>query len=271
MNQIIKDAKTGMCYREWIAPHPEAVLLLVHGLGGHSGRWTSLAEFFLQEGISSYAIELKGFGQTPELKGHVGSFDQYTEDICRLGELITEKDPGKKIFLLGESMGGLISFMIAALEPGLFGGLVCISPAFSSNLKFTMVEHVKILWNMMLNPEKQFRLPFDSEMCTRDSECRQVLDEDPAEHRFATAGLLRGIALAQMRGAAFARRIETSVLFLLAGQDDLVKSEASEKVFRALKTKGKTLIKYPEMRHALSIGLGREKVFSDILNWLRKT
>ncbi|MFH1552352.1 MAG: lysophospholipase [Candidatus Omnitrophota bacterium] len=270
MNQIIKDGKTGMCYREWISPSAGSVLLLVHGLGGHSARWTPLAEFFLQEGISSSAIELEGFGQTPGLKGHVGSFDSYIEDICRFRELITEKNPEKKIFLLGESMGGLISFMTAALRPGLFDGLVCISPAFSSNLQFTIGEYAKIFWNMVFDPEKQFSLPFDSKMCTRDIECQKMLDEDPAEHRFATAGLLHGIALAQMRSASFARRIETSVLFLLAGQDELVKPKASEKVFRSLKTTDKTLIKYPEMRHALSIELGREKVFADILSWLRK-
>jgi len=44
----------------------------------------------------------------------------------------------------------------------------------------------------------------------------------------------------------------------------------SEKVFRGLKTKDKKIIMYPEMYHALSIELAREKVFEDILRWLIK-
>lgn len=271
MDKLIRDEKTGMHYREWIAPSQKSSLLLVHGLGGHSERWTYLAEFFLKENISSFAIELRGFGETPGLRGHVESFDRYIEDISRLCEIITEKYPGKKIFLIGESAGALISFMTAALRPELFDSLVCISPAFSSNLEFTIAGYAKIFWSMIVNLEKQFKMPFDSEMCTRDAEARKMLDEDPREHRFATAGLLRAIALAQSKSPAFARKIEVSVLFLLAGKDELVKPEASEKVFKSINSKKKTLIKYPEMHHALSIELGREKVFRDILSWLSKT
>ena len=41
-------------------------------------------------------------------------------------------------------------------------------------------------------------------------------------------------------------------------------------VFDGLPLKDKTKSEYPEMLHALSIELGREKVFADILNWLEK-
>ena len=267
---IIKDGQNSVHYRRWEDPAADCVLLLVHGLGGHSLRWTSLAEFFLDKNISLFAIELEGFGEHAGLKGHVESFDRYVEDICRIRGIIAEKIPGKKIFLVGESMGALICFQTAAYNPGLFDGLICMSPAFSNRLKFSAVKYAEIFRDMILNPRKQINIPFDSKMCTRDPECRKILDEDPREHRLATAGLLRGIVLAQLRSEVFARRIKMSVLFMLAGQDELVRSETSERIFGSLKTEDKTLIKYPEMRHALSIERGREKVFADILQWLRK-
>jgi alpha-beta hydrolase superfamily lysophospholipase len=65
-------------------------------------------------------------------------------------------------------------------------------------------------------------------------------------------------------------QLKTPVLFLLAGKDLLVDPRESESVFKKLKIKDKTLIKYPEMLHALSIDLGREKVFEDIFSWLTK-
>jgi alpha-beta hydrolase superfamily lysophospholipase len=65
-------------------------------------------------------------------------------------------------------------------------------------------------------------------------------------------------------------RIDSPALFLIAGHDLLVYPEASVKVFGRLKCKDKTLIDYPGMYHALSIELGKEKVFQDIWSWIDK-
>nr|MBC8428746.1 alpha/beta hydrolase [FCB group bacterium] len=50
--------------------------------------------------------------------------------------------------------------------------------------------------------------------------------------------------------------------------DTLVDPKASKSVFKGLKHKDKKLIEYPEMYHALSIDIGRETVFNDILKWI---
>jgi alpha-beta hydrolase superfamily lysophospholipase len=48
----------GTDYRRWRAPDPRCVFLLVHGLGTHSGRWEAMAGFFLDKGVSSYAVNI---------------------------------------------------------------------------------------------------------------------------------------------------------------------------------------------------------------------
>ena len=65
-------------------------------------------------------------------------------------------------------------------------------------------------------------------------------------------------------------KIEVPLLFLVAGDDKLVYSDASRKVFQKIKAPDKTLIEYPEMYHSLSIELGKEKVFQDIWSWIDK-
>ena len=88
----------------------------MHGLGGYSERWKALAEFFYKRNISSYALELKGFGETSDLKGHIDSFDIYLNDIKSLQRIVAKENPEKKIFLLGESLGGLLSFLLVIKE-----------------------------------------------------------------------------------------------------------------------------------------------------------
>lgn len=266
-----KDAKTGILYREWESASPEAVLLLVHGLGAHTGRWEFLAEYFLRQNISSYAIELRGFGETEGVKGHIDSVDIYFSDIRRLSDIAKNKNSGKKIFLIGESIGALIAFPMIARDAGAFSGLVCISPAFSSRLNVKAADYVKMFLPLLYNPKKQFAVPFTSEMCTRDVQYQRAMNEDPREHRLISSRLVYEITMLQAKGKASAREIRIPALFLLAGEDRLVDPAVSRDIFDAIGSKEKKIIEYPEMFHALSIDVGREGVFSDISAWVKKT
>ena len=260
----------GILYREWKAARPGAVFLLVHGLGGHSGRWEFLAEFFLRRNVSSYAIELKGFGETQGLKGHIDSLDTYLDDIQILCNIITRENPGKKIILLGESMGGLIIFLMAGRRPGLFDGVVCISPAIKSKIRFNVFGYIDIFLNYIIRPKKQYRVKLDSSMCTRDVEYKKVMDSNPSEHRLVTSNLLVSLAKAQVEARRLKGSIAAPLFFLVSGDDVLVDSEKTKIFFRGLAAKDKTIIVYPEMYHALSIDIGREKVFGDILKWVEE-
>ncbi len=268
---LSRDEQTGILYKKWACLYPNAVFLLVHGLGAFSGGWDFFSDFFLQHNISSYGIELKGFGETKELRGHIDSFDTYFHDIQRLRDIIKAENEGRKVFLVGESMGGLISFLLAGLRPGLFDGLICISPAFASRLKFSLLEYIEIYSSMVLNPKKQFHMPFNSEMCTRDIDYQKVIDTDERGHRLATAKLLLNIILGQVRADSLKDKIEIPVLFLIAGRfDKLIDPDKARKVFNSLETKDKEIIQYPEMHHTLPVDLGRQKLFEDILEWVDK-
>lgn len=264
------DSKTGLMYEQWKVGQPKAVFLLVHGMGGHSGRWGHLADFFSRQGFALYAIELRGFGKTNGLKGHVDFFNVYFNDIEVLREIIRREYPKTKVFILGESFGGLLAFLSAAQEPGLFDGLICLSPLFKNILKYSFYDYFQLLTAAAFNPKKQFTVKFTSSMCTRDISLQKKLDTDEREYRSASANLLINIILAQARGFSNKNKIIMPVLFLLAGHDLVVDSRTSRKVFQGITAADKTLIEYPQNYHALSIDLDREKIFQDILNWANK-
>ncbi len=271
MQGLLKaDESFDIVYRQWLLPEPKAVFLLIHGLGAHSGRWEFLADFFLRNNFSSYAIELKGFGETKDLRGHIGSFDVYFEDILSLYTIIKKENPGKNIFLIGESMGALIAFFAAARKRDLFSGLILISPVFRNKLRLPALAYFKIFFSLIYNPKKQFNIPFDSAMCTGDSGYKKIMDSDPREHRLATASLLYNIFLAQMRAPLLKRSIRLPVLFLVSGRDAFTDAEHSKKFFPGIGSQDKNIIAYPEMLHALSIESEREKVFEDILSWAKR-
>jgi acylglycerol lipase len=266
---------TNILYRKWDAApmpaSPKAVFLLVHGLGAHSARWDFLAEHFAGRGFASYAIELRGFGRTPERpRGHVDSFKVWDRDIHTLRETIGRDCPGKKIFLLGESMGGLIAFGLAGRNPGLFAGAVLIAPAFKNGMKFPLSTYVKLALFLPFNPKLAVNVPFTSETTTRDLDYAAVMNANPDELRVASLKLLAAFFPVQARARRLAKTYAVPVLFLIPGVDHVIDERAGRKIFGKLAAADKTLIEYPEMFHTLSIDLGREKVFRDILDWSGK-
>lgn len=261
---------TDLLYRKWSAK-AKAVLLLVHGMGAHSARWNFLGDYFAKNGYSSYAIELKGYGQTKDRpRGHIDSFNTYYRDIMKLREIAAQENPGKKIYLLAESLGGLLAFNLAGRHPEAFAGQILISPAFQNGMKFPLSAYLTMIANILINPKKIVEVPFNSAMCTRDLEYQAIMNNNPDELRDVSIKMLINTLFAQMKAKSLAKKLTVPSLFLISGHDLLIDETAGKKLIASLPLKDKTMIEYPEMLHALSIDLGREKVFADILNWLEK-
>lgn len=264
---------TEVLYRKWEArpqgAPAKAVFLLVHGVGAHSARWTFLAEYLADAGCTSFAVELRGYGLTPERpRGHVDSLRVWERDVLTLRETIAAENPGRKLFLLGESVGGLVAFNAVCRHPAAFDSLILISPDFKNGLKFPLSAYLILAAFILFRPKKTIPIPFTSAMCTRDAAYQAVMDTDPGELRIGSLACLRSIMREQGRSKKLAARLGIPVLFLISGIDYLINERAGRKLFAKLPVADKTILEYPDMLHALSIDLGREKVFRDILDWV---
>lgn len=96
-------------------------IVLVHGLGGSAANWNAVGHRFARLG-SAIAIDLPGFGLSPaRADWSVGTNVEALRDF-----LLTLEPPA---ILIGNSMGGLVSEMVAARHPELVSALVLVSPA----------------------------------------------------------------------------------------------------------------------------------------------
>ncbi len=111
-----------VAYREWPGP-PDATFVMVHGLGGMHLNWVQVAP-----GLSGLgrvlALDLPGFGASP-LAGRRAHVMALRRTLSRFVEE-TASDP---VILSGNSMGGAISVLQAAVDPGMTRALVLTSPA----------------------------------------------------------------------------------------------------------------------------------------------
>jgi pimeloyl-ACP methyl ester carboxylesterase len=110
---------------------PRERALYVHGLGGASTNWTDLAAL-LAVRFDGWALDLPGFGRSQppprgrySVRGHVRAVVDLLEHISELpGEAA-----GQPVHLLGNSLGGLVSLLVASRRPDLVASLTLISPA----------------------------------------------------------------------------------------------------------------------------------------------
>lgn len=98
-------------------------ILLVHGLGGSHLNWSAVAEPLTEFG-SVRAIDLIGFGYTP-LAGRSSA----VESQCDLVVAYLREHVDIPAVLIGNSMGGLISMLVAEAAPELVDSLVLVDPA----------------------------------------------------------------------------------------------------------------------------------------------
>lgn len=257
-------------YRQWETPRAHSCALLIHGLGAHSGRWEYLAGRLAAEGIGSFAIELRGFGESSAPEGDIDSFRTYRNDLLRLLSIMT-KEPGKeRIYVIAESMGALLALSLAAELPPQCRGLVCMAPAFKSRLPFSWSARAGFVLSCLFNPQQRFQLPIKSAECTRDPLLRAHMDQDPREKRSVSARQLREVLRLQRYAAACGPALPVPVLFQLAGDDRIIDSAAARRFFSRQSWPDKELIEYPQMAHVLAIDQGKERVADDLIGWIRR-
>jgi pimeloyl-ACP methyl ester carboxylesterase len=104
--------------------------LYVHGLGGASTNWTELAAL-LAVRFEGWALDLPGFGRSqPPARGYsVHGHGRAVVDVLEHVRDLPGEASGRPVHLLGNSLGGLVSLLVAARRPDLVASLTLVSPA----------------------------------------------------------------------------------------------------------------------------------------------
>ncbi len=104
---------------------PEALCVMVHGMGGATVNWEALAAH-LTDRFRCVALDLVGFGRTHPGDRRGGVLDN--TDL--LGAFVQRVRPaGLPLLLAGNSMGGLITARYAVTRPDDLAGVVLLDPA----------------------------------------------------------------------------------------------------------------------------------------------
>lgn len=104
-------------WRSWLVDQPRGIVVLVHGLGEHGGRYSNLINRLAGENISFYTLDHRGHGRSSGKRGHIKHFTDYIEDLKLLVDMAHRQNPGLPLIMLGHSMGGSIAARYALEYP----------------------------------------------------------------------------------------------------------------------------------------------------------
>jgi alpha-beta hydrolase superfamily lysophospholipase len=237
-------------YRRCQPPDERARLVIAHGLGEHSGRYRNVSERLLPKGIGVWALDHRGHGRSGGPRGHVRVFDEYLEDLGTLIDLCKADAPaGRRCFLLGHSMGGLIALAFVLRSPEVIDGVIASSPGLGLTQRIPAIKGVLGRIMSSVWPSLSLGNELDPSLISRDEDTVRAYQNDPLVHDRVTARWLTEFLSAMESTNRMASEIEIPILMQVAGDDRLVNPESSKAFFEKIAAEDKTLHVYEGLYH----------------------
>ncbi len=239
--------------------------MLVHGLGAHSGWFEALGRQLKVRRLFAVSFDQVGFGKRRE--ENFSSYSQWIDDVIGAFDHLKETLPGKPVYLMGNSMGALLSLVAADyVSPD---GLVLFSPGFDGCPEtFTLLYRLLTVVSAFLKPEEEVGLPYGCDLVTRDPSARQWIEADP-QRRFRVPGKMM-LELLKLSARVLKQRKSLSipVLMMTAGQDRIVNNPVNNSFFSRISAPSKKTRHFPEAWHDLMFDPVIDEVADEILQWM---
>jgi alpha-beta hydrolase superfamily lysophospholipase len=176
--------------------------------------------------------------------------------------------PGKPIFIMGHSMGGLISCYYLLDHQAEFKGAILSAPAVkvSVNISSTTITMGKML--SVIAP-KAGVLALDPTGISRDPEVVKAYVEDPLVfHGKTPARLAAEMLKAMQRVTEEVEKITLPIIVVQGSEDKLVDPDGAQMLYDKAGSKDKTLKIYQGAYHEVHNEPERETMFKDVETWL---
>jgi alpha-beta hydrolase superfamily lysophospholipase len=243
-------------------------VLMMHGLGEHSGRRLHLAQFFVERGFAVRCYDHRGHGRSEGARGDVPNPSALLDD-ARVVMNDWQQQLGAHApppFLFGHSLGGLVAARFATAGGSALSGLILSSPALALPLNFAQKLLLKTL--TVLAPSLAVANGLKQNYLSHDPQVIQAYRSDPLVHSSISARFLNAM-LADIQAVQHgANQLTMPVLLLVSGDDKLVDVRGSHTFFEHLNPALRQLVEYPDLYHEIFNETESAKVFADLDRWL---
>jgi alpha-beta hydrolase superfamily lysophospholipase len=263
----IRDAS--IYYQCWLPEgKSKAVLLIVHGLAEHSGRYMNVVNHFVPLGYAVYALDHIGHGKSSGTRVYVERFEDYTDTLKTYFDMVRHWQPDQPIFLVGHSMGGLIGAVYLIDHQAELAGAVLSGPAgkMHDTVSPAVIFVGKVISVLM---PKLGVIRLEAEGVSRDPAVVQAYVNDPLVCRGkVTSRLSAELVKTMQRVTAEAAKITLPILILQGSADKLVDPKGAQMLYDTVSSVDKTIKIYDGFYHEVFNEPEHDQVLGDVRTWL---
>lgn len=257
-------------YRSWhpLMP-PRAILVILHGLGGHSGLFGNIVNHLLPKGYALYALDWRGHGRSLGKRGHINNWGQFRADLDTFIALIQQQEGKCPCFILGHSLGAIVALDYAIRYRDKIQGVIAVA----SPLGKVGVSPLKLWIGKTLSsvcPRFTLNTGIALEVGSRDTKVLEMYATDPLRHNHATARLATEFFASVEWIQSHAAELKVPLLMLHGGADLISLPEGSRIFFDKVTFPDKEKREYPEAYHELHNEINYQEVVNDLGEWLER-
>ncbi|WP_394829240.1 alpha/beta hydrolase [Pendulispora albinea] len=245
---------------------PKGVLVIVHGLKDHSGRYAEVAWHLVEQGYAVHSFDLRGHARSEGVRVYVDEFDDYVSDVEIFVERVRRLEPGLPIFMFGHDIGGSIVTLYAITRKPDIAGIVLSGAALKGALSGFATLATKMA--AALSP-KAAVYKLDPCLFSRDPTVVEATKNDPLVHQAAAPArtakeLINAIDRIQKR----MEELTVPLLIMHGGADRVTSPDGSRQLNERARSERKTLVIFDELYHDLLHEPDRDKVEAQLIAWL---
>jgi len=245
------------------------VVVLVHGLGEHGGRYAHVAARLNSWGFAVRGYDQYGHGESGGVRGALPVMSRLIDDLADIVESTRSRMPdGLPLILLGHSMGGLVAACFVALRKRPIQGLVLSSPALDPGLNALQKLLVSVLPRLV--PNLTVGNGLKPQFISHDPAVVRAYLDDPGVHDRISARLARFIADGGPMVVGRAAKWKLPTLLMYAGDDRLVNPRGSRDFASAAPPEVVTARCFDGLYHEIfnEPAAMAEPVFAQLKDWL---
>lgn len=202
------------------------VVVLVHGLGEHAGRYGKLAQQLNAWGFAVRGYDQYGHGESGGVRGSLPDERRLVDDLADiLDSTRARMHRGLPLIVLGHSMGGLVAARLVALRLRAVDGLILSSPALDTGIGAFRKRLISVA--MELVPNFRTSNGVKPHLLSHDPDVVASYIADPLVHQYISIRLADFVVNTGAKVIARAAKWETRTLLLYAGDDRVLNPEGS--------------------------------------------
>lgn len=243
-----------------------AVVIVVHGLGEHAGRYAHVADRLNDWGFQVRAVDHHGHGASSGARGRLPTVHRLLDDLALVIDDTRQTHPALPLVLLGHSLGGLVAAGFVARGVRAVDALVLSSPALDPGLSAFQKFLVATL--SRIAPALRVGNGLDLQYLSHNPAVAKAYRADALCHDRIGARLAKFLADEGANVQAAAARWRVPTLLIYAGDDRLVDPAGSRAFAQAAPPSTVSTTCYANHYHEIFNEREADPVFERLRRWL---